>query len=99
MTTVAETVTYQGLIRVLDGTGTWLLDVGGGQLEVTDPELGRWGGTITVSAGSCLRGKALLVTLELADGRRGRATVDPVPVAEEKGLATLKLSGIDAPPL
>ncbi|MFO7548489.1 MAG: hypothetical protein R6X29_06435 [Acidimicrobiia bacterium] len=98
MTTTAPTSTYVGVVRVLDAGLGWLLDVGKGELSVTDPDVPAWSGTLTVSSGSCLEAKSLTTIVELNDGSRGRAQVGPKLDDAGPGMIRVKVVGLAEPP-
>lgn len=93
----AQTETYQGVLRVLDPNG-FLLDVGSGDLAVTDREAGSWRGTITVFTGSCLCSKSITALVEVDDGRRALAQVGPEVDGTGSELVSLKVVGLEPPP-
>jgi hypothetical protein len=94
MTTEATPRTYSGIARVLDYNG-WLIDVGKGEFGVDDPGAGSWSGTIAVFRGSSLDAKLVTGLVELADGRRGQATVGPRVATLQDDLVAVKVRGID----
>jgi hypothetical protein len=98
MTATAATSTYTGVVRVLDARLGWLLDVGKGELVVTDPGVPAWSGTITVSSGSCLEAKSLTTLVELDGGSRGRAQVGPKLDDAGPGMIRVKVVGLGEPP-
>ncbi len=59
---------YEGPIRVLDPNGV-LLDVGTGSLSPVDERPGHWEGTVEVSSGSNIVGKALQVLIDIGTAR------------------------------
>lgn len=85
---------YAGIARVLDYSG-WLIDVGKGEFAVDDESTGAWSGTISVYRGSSLDSKVLTGLVELADGRRSRATVGPRAATLDDDLVSIKVRGID----
>lgn len=66
---------YQGPIKIY-GEDSVLLTAGGANL-VPHAETGGWEGVVSILKGSAVAGKALYVTLETPDGRRGRAQLIP----------------------
>jgi hypothetical protein len=94
MTTETTARTYTGIARVLDYSG-WLIDVGRGDFTADDEEVGAWSGTISVFRGSSLADKLITGLVELADGRRSRATVGPKAASLAEDLVSVKVRGID----
>ena len=89
--------TYSGKANVLDRNGS-LLDVGRADLTVTDSDVGSWGGTLRVFAGSCLQSKSLTALVELEDGSRALAQVGTVTGTAGKDLVLVKVVGVDRAP-
>ncbi len=66
---------FRGPVRILDEDGV-LLTVGTASLSY-DPTTDNWVGQLEVVAGTGVAGKALVVLIE-AEGRRGRAQLQPL---------------------
>lgn len=94
MTMTQESTSYTGVLRVLDPNTLWLLDVGKGDLEMIDPDIPSWGGTLTVSAGSALHSKSITATVELGDGSRARAQVGTKVEDAGPGMIKVKVVGL-----
>jgi hypothetical protein len=85
---------YEGPIRIRGGDGI-LLTTGQAALE-TDAEMGNWKGVVQTLRGTAVAGKALIVELEIPDGRTGRAQLTPRPDVGEHAQSTV--TGFGAPP-
>ena len=94
MTTTDQTTAYAGVLRVLDANLGWLLDVGKGELAVTDPDIPAWEGTLTVSEGSALESKSITATVETGDGSRSTAQVGPKVEGAGPGMIKVKVVGL-----
>lgn len=81
---------YQGGVRIMGSDGI-LLTTGSASLE-TDPEHGNWKGVLQTLAGTAVAGKALVVTLETPEGKRGNAQL--VPASEEGDKALSWVTGL-----
>lgn len=91
------TATYSGKARILDRAGM-LLDVGKAELQVTDPKVGGWAGSVRVFRGSCLAARSLTALIELRDGARALAQVGPKTADLPADLIDVKIVGIDPIP-
>lgn len=87
--------TYQGGVRILGSDGV-LLTTGSVSLE-TDPEHGNWRGILQTLAGTAVAGKALVVTLETPDGKRGDAQLLPDSQEGDKALSLVTGIGTERP--
>ena len=94
MTTTETTTAYSGVLRVLDANLGWLLDVGKGEIALTDPDIPAWAGTLTVSQGSALESKSITATVETGDGSRGMAQVGPKVDGAGPGMIKVKVVGL-----
>lgn len=84
--------TYSGKARILDRNGH-LIDVG--KADVATDENGSWAGTISVFKNSSVAAKHITGFVELADGRRGLATVGPKVADLENDLIWVAVHGVD----
>lgn len=85
---------YQGAVKVYGGDGV-LLTTGKAALE-TDAGMGSWRGVLQILRGTAVAGKALVVSIETADGRRGRAQL--TPMGEIGEFASAGVSGLGEKP-
>lgn len=86
---------YQGPVRVLGSDGV-LLTTGRVSLE-TDPEHGNWTGVLETLINTAVAGKALVVTLETPDGRRGNAQLIPATVNGDRAFSEIVGLGTQRP--
>ena len=93
--TTDRTAGYEGAIRVLDPSGV-LLDIGPGKLFPVDGRPGHWDGTIEVSLGSSIVGKALQVLIDTGSARSAAVLQ---PDDESSGdMATVRFVGAGPAP-
>ena len=85
---------YQGPVRLYGSDGV-LLTTGSASLERT-PEMGSWTGAIQTLRGTAVAGKALVVYIEIPDGKRGLAQLTPMGDIGE--YATSGVAGVGAGP-
>ncbi len=85
---------YQGPVRIYGSDGI-LLTTGSAALE-DDPELGSWKGVLQTLRGTAVAGKALVVKIEIPQGRSGLAQL--VPMGEIGDRATATVSGFGPRP-
>lgn len=85
---------YQGPVHVMGQDGIFLT-AGMANLE-RDSELGNWKGLLQTLPGSAVAGKALIVELEIPEGRRGRAQLTPSTSNGETAVSTI--TGFGSPP-
>jgi hypothetical protein len=86
---------YSGPVRILDING-FLLAMGIADLDA-DLDNDTWGGTLEVMAGTGVAGKALVVDLEMDDGKTGRAQL--LPVDNQGEAAHSRVVGLGPSPL
>ena len=92
MTTEANPRSYTGKARILDRSGL-LIDVG--KADVAADENGSWSGIISVFKHSSVAAKHITGLVELADGKRGLATVGPKVADLENDLIAVAVHGVD----
>ena len=86
---------YAGYVRVIDDNEN-ILDVAEVSLDVIDHQGHSWGGTLRVSAGGGLRGKAMSVDLEVPDLFRASVLLLPGPTTD--GISEMTVLGTGAIP-
>ncbi len=85
---------YEGPVRVFGDDGI-LLTTGSASLEA-DPSMGNWKGLVQTLRGAAVAGKALVVEIEIPDGRKSRAQLTPAGEIGER--ATSHVVGLGASP-
>lgn len=85
---------YEGPVRVRGSDGI-LLTTGAAHLEI-DAAMNNWTGVLQTLRGTAVAGKALVVEIEIPDGRRGRAQL--TPDAEIGDRAQSNVVGLGAAP-
>ena len=85
---------YEGPVRVYGSDGV-LLTTGKASLE-SAPDMGSWTGAMQTLRGTGVAGKALVVYIEIPNGKRGLAQL--TPMGEIGEYATSGVAGLGAGP-
>lgn len=78
---------YEGPVHIYGDDGV-LLTTGVAALE-HDSEMGTWKGVVQMLRGTAVAGKALVVSLALSDGKRGKAQLTPMGEIGERASASV----------